>query len=134
MAKMTKRPEFETLLQMLRARGFLIETKRGSARHATITRDGCTAALEASPRGTVAIAQTPALLLNGAIAKLIDCGYQKQLAADGIRRAATAGELHILQSFCTDLKFVLGEPQPWGESLGTICDSHHYDSPRRLKL
>ncbi len=94
---------------------------------ATIRRDGCGAAIEQQPDGSVKILRA-GVLVNGEISVLVDAGYQKWLETpQGELEAATALQLKALHGLLEDVREECGLTSRYNESLGTVNDSHAYD-------
>ncbi|MBI1789923.1 MAG: hypothetical protein HYR60_20530 [Acidobacteria bacterium] len=91
-----------------------------------VTRDGCAAVVEKGvpPR----VAGRAGILLGGAIATLVDGGFQKFFQSpDGKRKPALAGELRAIHEFQEDLCEALGLISLYNESLGTVSTQYLYD-------
>ena len=120
-----KQITFEDRLENLRKAGFATEPS-GSGR-ILVKREGYGAAIENGGE-TPRIAERPGLLLQGAIAKLVDGGYQKFfLTADGKKKPALAEELKGVHAFEEDLREALGMDSYYNQSLGTVSTQYLYD-------
>jgi hypothetical protein len=119
-----KQITFENRLEELRKAGFTTQPVGGRV---LVTRNGCGAVLENSGE-TPRVAERAGILLNGAIAKLVDGGFQKFfLAQDGRKKPALAEELKAVHAFQEDLREALGLESLYNESLGTVSTQYLYD-------
>lgn len=78
----------------------------------------------------VVLAVTPGVLVRGAIARLLDRGYQKFIKTPQFELPATAAQLHSIHEFSEELKQIIGADDLYNEALGTTSDTYQYD---RLK-
>lgn len=114
-------PTLESRLEALRKLGFSIEPLAGARVRAL--RAGCAAVLEEGR-----VVERPGVLVNGAIATLVDGGFQKFLQIPGgTRRPALAADLRAVHEFQEDLRQALGLTTLYNESLGTVSNSYVYD-------
>ena len=119
-----KEPTFEERLETLKQAGFAVEP-RGDGR-VRVSRNGCAALID-----NTRVVEHPGLLIEGAIAALVDGGYQKFFRTpDGHKKPALAAELRAVHDFQEDLREALGLTSLYNESLGTVSDLYLYD---RLK-
>lgn len=123
MKKKKSNPGFEDALQMLRSRGFEVN-RTGSG--ALVAKYGAGAVLEAGAGG-VAFVERPGLVVGGAVARLLDRGYQKFFAIPRFELPATAAQLQAVHAFSEELKALVGGTDLYNESLGTTSDSYRYD-------
>lgn len=119
-----KQITFEDRLESLRKAGFTTQPSNGRV---LVTRDCYGAVIERGVE-TPRIVERPGLLLQGAIAKLVDGGYQKFfLTADGKKKPALAEELKGVHAFEEDLREALGMDSYYNQSLGTVSTQYLYD-------
>ena len=88
---------------------------------------GCAAEIAAAPDGTTELLARPGWMLNGAISRLVDRGYQKFLKTPQTEIPATAEHLHAIHEFSEELKEWAGATSLYNESLGTTSDRYLYD-------
>ena len=118
---------FQNALQWLTGHGFeIVQPATGSAIY-KITKDGCSAAIEAAKDGNARIAAFPAVLVAGETAVLTDRGYQKFFKTSKVEIAATADHLARLHRFSEELKEALGYTSLYNEGLGSVSGSYQYD-------
>jgi hypothetical protein len=123
-----KRLTFSERLNTLRKRGFDVFSLE--ADKVELRRGDCAAVAAPGEDGTPRILDT-GLLVRGAMAALIDGGFQKFWETpSGIRRPALADELKAMHEFQEDLTEGLGLESLYNESLGTVFDRHAYDRLR----
>jgi len=128
----TRKPDFEQILEMLRAHDFdvtpVTEVKGG----VLVSKHGAGAVLVASSdkAAPVAFAVHPGVLVNGHVARLLDRGHQKFIKTPQYELPATASQLHAIHRFSEELKQLTGDIDLYNESLGTTSDLYIYD---RLK-
>ena len=132
MRRRTRKPDFEQILEMLRAHDFdvtpVTEVKGG----VLVSKHGAGAVLVASSdkAAPVAFAVHPGVLVNGHVARLLDRGHQKFIKTPQYELPATASQLHAIHRFSEELKQLTGDIDLYNESLGTTSDLYIYD---RLK-
>ena len=116
---------FSDRLSLLREAGFQVR-EQGETR-AVVRRDGCAAVVEHTPGRGIRIGRA-GLVVAGEIAELVCLGYQTVWeTASGRQEPARASELHTLHEFEEDLRYRLGLPSLFNESLGPVSDRHQYD-------
>lgn len=71
--------------------------------------------------------ERPGLVVGGAIATLLDRGYQKFWKTARGETPATAVSLKAVHRFAEELREAIGEPSLYNESLGTTSDIYLYD-------
>jgi hypothetical protein len=136
MARKTKAPTLGQIQDALRAHSFEVTEAAGGLR---VAKYGCAAVLVASSEigqelgtatGTdtiVAYRDRPGVVVAGAIARLVDRGYQKFLTTSKYELPATAQQLHAIHQFTEELTQVTGGVSLYNESLGTTSDLYQYD-------
>jgi hypothetical protein len=130
MSRQIQERSYEQALAWLREHGF--EVSEGPMR-ATLTKRGCRAVVERVGEGkksSARIAEAPALVLGGEIAKLVDRGYQKVLKTSKLEMGASADHLRSLHEFAEELKEAIGMSSMYNESMGTVSDTYMYDRVR----
>ena len=113
MARKSRTPGFEEIVEGLRTRSFDVTPAKGIA-------DGKLVA-----KGGVA-----AVLVRGEIARLVDRGYQKFIKTAQYELPATSEQLHAIHDFTEELNLVTGAMGLYNESLGTTSDLYEYDRVR----
>jgi hypothetical protein len=88
---------------------------------------GCAAEIAAAADGTTELLARPGWMLNGAISRLVDRGYQKFLKTPQTEIPATADHLHAIHEFSEELNEAAGATSLYNESLGTTSDRYLYD-------
>jgi len=120
----TKQITFEERLEELRKTGFTTQPVGGRV---LVTRDSYGTVLE-NNGGAPRVVERAGILVNGAIAKLVDGGFQKFfLAPNGQKKPALAEELKAVHEFQEDLREALGLESLYNESLGTVSTQYLYD-------
>ena len=115
---------FSERLQRLRAAGFLVQSQTET--QAVVRRDGCAAVVDQAPEGPRIV--RAGLVVGGELAELVSLGYQSVWETpSGQREPARAAELARFHDFEQDLKYFLGLPSLFHESLGPQWRRHHYD-------
>jgi hypothetical protein len=119
-------PSFQQQLEAARAQGFTLED--AAAGRVRISKHGCAAVVEHAGGGRVRFVETPGVLANGEIAKLVDRGFQKFLATTaGVTRPALAEQLLAVHRFDEELRRVLHLESLYNEALGTVSNRYVYD-------
>ena len=131
MAK-TKQPRsFTDALATLAGHQFDVSAARDAsgsgAKAFQVRKYGCAAEIAAAADGTTELLARPGWLLNGAIARLVDRGYQKFLKTPQTEIPATAEHLHAIHEFSEELNEGTGATSLYNESLGTTSDRYLYD-------
>ena len=116
---------FEDAVQWLSDHGFEVSRPAGGA--ATITKNQCTAQIEAGRDGHSRIVAFPTRIIAGEPAALIDRGYQKFFKNSKVEVAATAEHLEALHCFSEELKEALGYTSLYNEGLGSVSGRYQYD-------
>ena len=134
MARKSRTLNFQQTLDALRASSFDVAPFKGVADGVLVTKGGVGAVLvppDARSEGESArVAVTPGVLVKGAIARLLDRGYQKFIKTSQYELPATAAQLHAIHTFTEELNQVTGAMGLYNESLGTTSDLYHYDRLR----
>jgi hypothetical protein len=132
MARMPRKPDFDQILQDLRAHSFDVKPYPAVANGTLVSKQGVGAVLVPGRQDDepVAFAVHPGIVVCGEIARLLDRGYQKFIKTSQYELPATAGQLHAIHSFTEELKLRTGDISLYNESLGTTSDLYEYD---RLK-
>ena len=119
-------PSFEEQLEAARRQGFAVEVQEG--KRVRLSKLGCAAVVEPVGEGQIRFVESPGLVIEGEIAKLVDRGYQKFLVTrDGRSRPATADQLGAVHHFDEEIRKVLRLPSLYNESLGTVSNRYVYD-------
>ena len=121
-------PDYSAALTSLRGQNFTV-SEAGDGR-ARVERDGCAAEISRSgdkKESGAIVSGRPGVLLGGAIATLLDRGFQKFFVTPKLTVAATADKLKALHAFEEGLAEALGRDQSYNEALGTVSDSYMYD-------
>lgn len=129
MAKKSRHPNFDQILEILRAHSFDVSPYAGVAGGVLVSKEGAGAVLVPHEEGA-AMAVTPGALIRGEVARLLDRGYQKFIKTSQYELPASASQLHSIHLFSEELKQITGEINLYNESLGTTSDRYQYD---RLK-
>ena len=131
MRKKAGKPNFEQIIETLRAHAFHVEPSTETA-GVLVTKHGAGAILVAfaDKAAPVAYAVHPGVLVEGRVARLMDRGYQKFMQTPQLELPATASQLHAIHRFSEELKQLTGDINLYNESLGTTSDVYLYD---RLK-
>jgi hypothetical protein len=135
MARKSRIPSFEQILDALRARSFDVSPFKGVADGMQVSKGGAGAVLvpavgDRRSESGAHLAVTPGVLVKGQIARLLDRGYQKFIKTSQYELPATAGQLHAIHAFTEELNQVTGAMGLYNESLGTTSDLYQYDRLR----
>jgi hypothetical protein len=126
--KKASKPNFEQVMEKLRANSFNVTPWAEVAGGVLVTKHGAGAVLaKAAP---VAYALHPGVLVGCRVARLLDRGHQKFIETPQFELPATASQLHAIHRFSEELKQLTGDIDLYNESLGTTSDVYLYD---RLK-
>ena len=125
-------------LERLKQQGFEVTTVGRSPERIRVLKHDCAALFERTAEGELRLAQAPGYVLRGEIGRLWDAGYQKFWLLGPVtdepfnepRRPALAAQLKQLKQFSDELKFVLGLPSFYNESIGTTSEVTSYDRVR----
>ncbi len=132
MARKSRNPNFDQILETLRTNSFDVAPFAAVAGGVLVSKDGAAAVLvPATEKGiSAAFAVHPGALVRGEVARLLDRGYQKFIKTSQFELPATAGQLQAIHSFTEELKLLIGDTSLYNQSLGTTSDLYQYD---RLK-
>lgn len=130
MASKEKNPNFEETLEVLRVHGFDVAPCEEVASGVRVSKYGAGAILKAGAEGAAEFAESPGALVGGAVARLLDRGYQKFIKTSKFEIPATATQLQAIHQFSEELRQITGSISLYNESLGTTSDQYQYD---RLK-
>ncbi|MGD0522279.1 MAG: hypothetical protein ABSA48_13555 [Terracidiphilus sp.] len=132
MARKSHTPNFDQMLEILRAHSFEVRPFTGVAGGVLVSKHGAGAVLVAAEDKAVpaALAEGPGVLMDGEVARLLDRGYQKFIKTSKFELPASASQLQGVHLFGEELKQLTGGISLYNESLGTTSDVYEYD---RLK-
>jgi hypothetical protein len=132
MARKSRNPNFDQVLEILRAHAFDVAPYAGVAGGVLVSKHGAGAVLVATKDETApaAFAESPGALVRGGVARLLDRGYQKFIKTPQLELPASASQLQGIHLFSEELKQLTGAISLYNESLGTTSDVYEYD---RLK-
>jgi len=136
MARKSRTPNFEQMLDALRAHSFDVKPYQGVADGVMVSKGGAAAVLlpgktnEKFESGGARLAVTPGVLVKGEIARLLDRGYQKFIKTSQYELPATADQLRAIHQFTEELNQVTGAMGLYNEALGTTSDVYEYDRLR----
>lgn len=129
-------PNFQEILDGLRAHGFELNPAKGVAEGTLVSKGGVAAVLvpgKTDPKwesGGARMAVTPGVFIRGEIARLLDRGYQKFIKTSQYELPATADQLRAIHEFTEELNLVSGAMGLYNEALGTTSDVYQYDRLR----
>jgi len=129
MARKSRNPNFDQILDLLRAHSFDVAASARVAGSVLVSKDGIGAIL-APAKDAPAFVERPGAVVRGEVSRLVDRGYQKFLATEKYELPATAAQLQAIHRFSEELKQLVGDISLYNESLGTTSDLYEYD---RLK-
>jgi len=131
MAKKTAPRSFTDALATLASNKFDVSAARDGSSSGVkayqVRKYGCAAVIAAASDGSTLLVARPGWLLDGAISRLLDRGYQKFLKTDKLEIPATADHLHAIHDFSEELTEAAGATSLYNESLGTTSDRYLYD-------
>ena len=130
MARKSRNPNFDQILEILRTQSFDIAPFAGVQGGVLVTKHGAGAVLVPGPGVPVAFWERPGTVFGGEVARLLDRGYQKFLKTSKYEFPATATQLQAIHLFSEELSQLTGAISLYNESLGTTSDLYEYD---RLK-
>ena len=130
MARKSRNPNFDQMLENLRAHSFDVAQYPGVAGAVLVTKHGAGAVLASGKSTPVAVVERPGAIFGGEVARLIDRGYQKFLKTSKYELPATFGQLQAIHLFSEELSQSIGTVSLYNEALGTTSDLYEYD---RLK-
>jgi len=129
MPRKTRNPNFDQILETLRAHEFEVRPFAAFAGGVVVGKYGAGAVLVPSPLVDAAAAflVRPGVLVGGEVARLLDRGYQKFVKSPDYEAPATAGQLQAIHQFSEELSLLTGTISLYNESLGTTSDQYEYD-------
>jgi hypothetical protein len=136
MRRKSKHPNFDQMLELLRAQGFEVNPFTALAGASLVAKCGVGAVLTPAPKTkdpdapVAALAIAPGVMVRGEVARLLDRGYQKFIKSSQYELPATAQQLQAIHAFSEELKQLTGATSLYNEALGTTSDVYRYD---RLK-
>ncbi len=132
MARKSRNPNFDQMLEILRAHCFDVAPFAGVSGAVLVSKHGAGAVLVATGEKSApaAFAESPGALVGGEVARLLDRGYQKFIKTSKFELPASASQLQGIHLFSEELKQLTGAISLYNESLGTTSDVYEYD---RLK-
>jgi hypothetical protein len=136
MTRKSHTPNFEQMLEALRAHSFEVKPYKGVADGVVVSKGGVAAVLvpgktnEKFEGGGALLAVTPGILVKGEIARLLDRGYQKFIRTPQYELPATADQLRAIHHFTEELNLATGAMGLYNEALGTTSDVYEYDRLR----
>ena len=121
-------------LDRLRQAGFACDTIAKNPERIRVMKGEVAAVFERQGAG-LRLAEPPGYVFRGEIGRLWDAGYQKfwllgpptEDPFNEPRRPATAEQLRALHDFQEELKYLLGVPSFYNESIGTTSEVTAYD-------
>jgi hypothetical protein len=123
MAKKSRNPNFDQMLDTLRARSFDVAHSTEVAGGTQISKYGAAAVLVPVKDAPAAFAVSPGALVRGEVARLIDRGYQKFIKTSQFEIPASASQLHSIHMFSEELKQLTGATDLYNQALGTTSDA-----------
>ena len=129
MAHKLHTPNFDQMLEILRAHDFDVEPFAGVPGGVLVSKHGAGAVLVAAEgkHVPVAILEGPGALVGGEVALLLDRGYQKFFKTSKFELPASASQLQGVHLFSEELKQLTGGTSLYNQSLGTTSDIYEYD-------
>ena len=132
MAHKSRTPNFDQMLEILRAHDFDVAPYAEVPGGFLVSKHGAGAVLVAAEGKDVpaAIVEGPGALVAGEVALLLDRGYQKFIKTSKFELPASAIQLQAIHLFSEELRQLTGGTSLYNQSLGTTSDVYEYD---RLK-
>jgi hypothetical protein len=133
MKRKSRHPNFDQMLELLRAHGFEVAPFAGRPESKLVSKHGVGAVLAPPQRGAdsdgaaAAFPVPPGVLVKGEISRLLDRGFQKFIRTSQYELPATATQLQAIHGFSEELKQLTGATSLYNESLGTTSDVYRYD-------
>ncbi len=133
MKRKSRHPNFDQILELLRAHGFDAVPYPGVDGGVLVSKHGAGTLLvpprrAEDPKGAAAAyAVHPGIVVKGEVARLLDRGYQKFIKTSQYELPASAIQLQAIHAFSEELKQLIGEVSLYNESLGTTSDVYRYD-------
>ena len=109
MTRKSHNPNFEQMLEILRAHSFDAAPFAGVAGGVLVSKNGAAAVLVPAETGAesegapAAFAERPGALVKGQVARLVDRGYQKFIKTSQFETPATASQLQAIHLFSEEL-------------------------------
>ena len=126
MAKKSRHPNFDQILDILREHSFDVSPSAAVAGGFLVSKGGIAAVLVAN-EDDAAMAVSPGALIRGEVARLLDRGYQKFIKTSQFELPASASQLHAIHAFSEELRQLTGASDLYNEALGTTSDLYQYD-------
>ena len=126
MKRKSKNPDFDQVLEQLRAQGFEVTASAAAPGGMLVTKHGAGAVLVAG-QGGAAVAVSPGFMVRGEVGRLLDRGYQKFIKTSQYEIPASAAELQAIHTFTEELDQVSGATVLYNQALGTTSDVYEYD-------
>lgn len=130
MVRKTRHPDFEEVLDILRAHSFQVTPSPGVPGSMLVSKFGAAAVIAPAQDASTAFIERPGALIRGEVARLVDRGYQKFLVISKYELPATAQQLESIHKFSEELKQWIGSIDLYNEALGTTSDLYQYDRLR----
>ena len=130
MARKSRNPNFDQMVEKLRAQSFDVAPYTGVAGAVLVTKYGAGAVLAPGKAATVEFRERPGAVFGGEVARLLDRGYQKFLKTSKYEFPAAYAQLQAIHLFSEELSHLIGTISLYNEALGTTSDLYEYD---RLK-
>ncbi len=132
MKRKSRHPNFDQMLELLRAHGFEVAPFTGSPEGVLVSKHGVGAVLTPPAKGAGSDGEAtfpvpPGVLVKGEISRLLDRGFQKFIRTSQYELPATATQLQAIHAFSEELKQLTGATSLYNESLGTTSDVYRYD-------
>jgi hypothetical protein len=132
MKRKSRHPNFDQMLELLRAHGFEVAPFTGGPETMLVSKHGVGAVLTppakgADSDGAAMFPVPPGVLVKGEISRLLDRGFQKFIRTSQFELPATATQLQAIHAFSEELKQLTGATSLYNESLGTTSDVYRYD-------
>jgi hypothetical protein len=127
MARKSRNPNFDQMLEILRTHDFEVSPFAGVAGGMLVAKHGAAAVLIPAADGPAAYYERPGALIGGEVARLVDRGYQKFFATPHFQVPARAAMLQAIHLFDEELKQLTGGISLYNQSLGTTSDLYQYD-------
>jgi hypothetical protein len=130
MARKSRNPNFDQMLEKLRAQSFDVAPYPGVAGSVLVSKHGAGAVLAPGMAAAVEFRERPGAVFGGEVARLLDRGYQKFLKTSKYEFPASFAQLQAIHLFSEELSQAIGTISLYNEALGTTSDLYEYD---RLK-
>lgn len=133
MKRKSSHPNFDQMLDLLRAHGFDVAPYAGVEGGFLVSKHGAGAVLTAAPASKdpdvspAVFAIHPGVMVKGEVGRLLDRGYQKFIKFSQYEFPASASQLQAIHAFSEELKLLTGAVSLYNESLGTTSDVYRYD-------